>query len=101
MSYLTLSSIGNNAAMVLRVKAALFDATAAAPSVDFAARRTQQLSFILWWCAATDAWQTAWDAAVAAHAADPEPYDPGSDGTVITDAMIKTAAVNINALLSA
>lgn len=99
MSYLTLANIGNNAEMQKRLKAALFDLTAAAPNVDFAARRSQQLTFILWWCAANDAWQTTWDAAVAAHAADADPYDPGSDATVITDAMVRTAAVAINAKL--
>ncbi|MDN5924458.1 MAG: hypothetical protein L0H70_05605 [Xanthomonadales bacterium] len=96
MSYLTLSSIGNNAAMQLRLKAALFDLTATAPSVDFAAKRSQQLSFILWWCAADDGWQTAWDAAVAAHVSDAQPYDPGADLAVISDAMIRTAASTVN-----
>lgn len=98
MSYNTLAKIAQSDSLMQRVKGALFSLTAAAPNIDFAARRISQMPAIMWWLAATPTWQTAWDAAVAAHTDDPK-YDPGADGAVISDAAISAAATTLNSKL--
>lgn len=87
-TYLTISEIANNNAMHQRMQACVTQQAHLGnlPGVDNPASWVGVNSY-LW--ASSPTWAEKWDYATATHPAD-QPYDPGRDDTVITDADILT-----------
>lgn len=85
-SYLSISEIANDDAMVERLRACATQQSHLDNDVNIDDPLTWvDLNRYVW--ASSPDWGASWDSALAAHPDDPD-YDPGKDPAVITDGMI-------------
>lgn len=107
MALATVALMARSSALTDRVRAQLAhnNLKAATPVTNAESEATleRNLPYLMWYYASGDSWATAWEAAMAANAAnaaknppvEPAYADIGADPGVITDAMISATAAAI------